>query len=96
MPKGVYKRSPEQLESLRERAKKMRKIWTKRLTRAQLEMAANILNFDVERKGTINHAECPKHGRQHLTYLFTKDRSVEVACKKCSWHTHYPEVVWEH
>ena len=96
MPKGVYERSPEQLESLRERAKKMREKWTKRLTRPQLEIAANILNLDVKRKGAINRAKCPRHGQRHLTYLFTNHRSVEVSCKKCSWHTYYPEVAWEH
>ena len=96
MPKGVYERSPEQLERLRDQAKKMREVWKKALTRPQLEMAANILNFDIRRKGAVNRAECPKHGRDNLTYLFYEGLGVKISCKKCEWTTRYPEIVWEH
>ena len=96
MPKGVYKRSPKQLERLRKHAKEMAKNRTKRLTRSQLKMAAQILTFDVERKGAVNKAECPIHKKKNLRYLYVEDDGVYVFCELCDWHTVYRKNIWIH
>ena len=69
----------------------------KRLRQKQLEMAARILNFDVSRKGVLNQAQCPKHGRHNTSFLYDENKNgVRVFCEKCDWQTLYRENVWSH
>ena len=63
-----------------------------RLTEAQLHQAMRICMFDVGKQARISKAQCPRHGRQALTYHYQTSDGVHVFCEICNWTTHFDEI----